>query len=227
MVVVMLIAILAMLAVPTMSVARNDRIAFDYARQTTEIIHHARARAAGTGSAHLVLFTTDGSYGPRGAVFSFEALDGSLPPAGPSPASSCRLNAQWNWAAGYVPGAAPDTLYRSKIVDFLNINAGSPAAVQTTEDITMEAFTNVAGVLAGPITSIMLCMTPNGTTWFGSGSSPSDALNGVNGLLSQTQPFKGTVEIQVVRHRAGAPVGIKRRVVISGAGAPRIRSEGT
>jgi prepilin-type N-terminal cleavage/methylation domain-containing protein len=51
MVVITLVAILAAIAVPKMAVARNDRLAFDYARQTSELFHNARARAMGRGSA--------------------------------------------------------------------------------------------------------------------------------------------------------------------------------
>jgi prepilin-type N-terminal cleavage/methylation domain-containing protein len=53
MVVVMLVAILAMIATPSMTEARNDRIAFDYASRYQQLLVKARARAAGTGSAHL------------------------------------------------------------------------------------------------------------------------------------------------------------------------------
>ncbi len=46
MVVIVLISLLAMIAAPSMSVARNDKIAWDYARQYQTLVHAARARAA-------------------------------------------------------------------------------------------------------------------------------------------------------------------------------------
>jgi len=71
----------------------------------------------------------------------------------------------------------------------------------------------------------MLCITPNGTTWLGTGASAADALTGANGILQQTLPFKGQIEFDVARHRGATVAGLRRRVIITGAGAPRIRSE--
>jgi type II secretory pathway pseudopilin PulG len=231
MVVVMLVAILAMIAVPTMAGARNDRIAFDYARQVSEIVHHARARASGTGSAHLVMFTTEATFGPRGAIISFEALDGVPPNAGPGPASSCRLNSQWNWVPTFVPGpVGMDPGYRARVVDFLNINATAGGDVRVSEDMKMEAGfpSGVAppgSPIVAPLTVVMLCITPNGTTWLGTGTSASDALTGTTGIFQQTLPFRGQIEIDVTRYRGALPAGLRRRVIIAGSGAPRIRSE--
>src|SRR5262245_4938637 len=94
MVVIMLVAILAMIAAPSMAVARNDQTAFNYARQASELIHNARARSMGRGAAHVVLFTTDANFGgDRGGIYVFEALDGTAPPTGPNPSGLCRSTA--------------------------------------------------------------------------------------------------------------------------------------
>ena len=51
------------------------------------------------------------------------------------------------------------------------------------------------------------------------------AVSEARALLSQGQPFTGIVELDVERHRGVAPVGLTRRVILAGAGAPRIRSQ--
>src|SRR5207245_1893651 len=88
MVVVVLIAILTALAVPTMSTARDDRLCFDFARRMASLVQHARSRAAARGAAHLIVF--DGDTGGAGRAVVFEALDGA---SLPNPVSSCKLPA--------------------------------------------------------------------------------------------------------------------------------------
>src|SRR5690348_10435510 len=74
MVVVLLVAILTALAMPSMSVARDDRLTFNYAQQIAGMIHRARARAAGRGAAHMVTVSPGAG---RGQFVLFEALDGT------------------------------------------------------------------------------------------------------------------------------------------------------
>ena len=223
MIVVMLVAILAMIAAPSMSTARNDRIAFDYARQTSGIFHEGRARAAGRGGAHLALFTTAAAIGTRGAIFLFEGLDGTAPPAGPSPIASCRSATQWNWAATYVPGVAPDATNRARLIEFLNINATATGTVQVSEDIFMRGFTVTDAGAKAPVTAIAVCTTPNGTTYVGTGATGAAAIT----AMTTATPFTGIAEVDVARHRSGGLVvaGLTRRVMLAGAGAPRILSQ--
>lgn len=221
MVVVVLIALLALIAAPSMSVARADRIAFDHARQVSELFHNGHARAAGRGAAHLVVFTKDASTGgTRGAVFVFEGLDGTPAPTGPNPSSSCKAGAQWTWAANYVPGAAADGTGRARFVDGMNINTTEASAVDSIEDITMRGFSNTAGVLA-EVGAIAVCTTPNGTTFVGTGTTVATAITEMVG----TMPFTGVVEVQIARHRTGGKAGLNRRVILAGGAAPRIKAE--
>ncbi len=230
MVVVMLVAILAVIAAPSMGTARNDRLAFDYARQTSELFHNARARAAGRGAAHLVVYTTDTSYGgDRGSVYVFEALDAAPPPAGPNPSTSCRVPAQWGGVVAYTPGSAP--LLRARLIDFLDVNRSEANSTQVLEDIRMVAhLTDVATAPPpGPhapgteiLKAIAVCTTPNGSTFVGTGATPAGA---IGAMVDANDTFKGTFEIDVMRRRGGNPVGLIRRVILSGAAAPRIKSE--
>ena len=222
MVVVMLIAILAMLAAPSMVRARSDRLAFSYARQVGELVHNARARSAGRGGAHLVVYSTE--WGARGAVLVFEALDGA-PAPGPNPTPSCRVPGQWSLVTGWAPGAT-DPNNRAAIVDALNINATSSADVVVQENITMIAnFTaSTSADPPVPIKSFALCTSPNGTTYFG--KSTTTAADAIKEMQESTAPFSDVVEVDVARHDGiGTVVGLKRRVIMAGAGSPRIKSE--
>jgi prepilin-type N-terminal cleavage/methylation domain-containing protein len=235
MVVVLLVAIIAMLAAPSMTAARNDRLAFDLARQASELFHNARARSSGRGAAHLVAFTTQSSIGTRGAIYVFEALDGSATP-GPNPSTTCRSAAQWKWASEYTPGPTGrvgellDTNRRTRLIDFVNANATGAGAIQVLEDIRMTAKLTplpdpdplgTPTSAESPIAFVM-CTTPNGSTYVGTGDSIEAA---VAKMTTATQTFKDLIEVDVARHRSGAAVGLTRRVLLPGAGAPRIKSE--
>jgi len=218
MVVVVLVAILAMLAAPSMTRARNDRLVFDYARQTSSLFHEGRARSFGRGAAHLVLFSTDpGAVGARGVVYVFEALDGA---STPGPSATCRSTTQWAWAKDFVPGVGPDAANRSRMVDFLNINATNPGAVQVVEDVKMEGATIAPDGTRTVAVVIAMCTTPSGTTFVGTGATAGDAI----AALAAAEPFTGILGIDVARHRGATIVGLNRRVLLAGAGAPRILS---
>lgn len=218
MVVVVLIAILATVAAPSMSTARNDRIAFDYARQVNGLIHEARARAAGRGAAHLALFTTDASVGgTRGATFLFEATLDDVPRPD---AAACRRPGRWNYARTYAPGAAADPTNRARLVDWLNINSTATGTVQVSEDIRMNGSV-IENTTTTPRAVIAICSTPNGTRYVGAGGTADDAIN----ALVTAAPFTGVVQIDVTRNRGANVVGLTRRILVPGAGAPRIHSQ--
>lgn len=231
MVVVGLVGILAAIAAPSMAVARNDRVAFDFARQTSEIFHNARARSSGRGAAHLVIFTTDSTWGggDRGAVYSFEALDGVAAPAGPNPSPTCRSAAQWADVASYTPSGTWPTFPRARVIDWFNVNTSSANSAQAIEDMRMVAhLTNTTTVSPIPhvpgaaIGAVAVCTTPNGSTFVGTGESPAAA---IGAMVAQTETYKNTWEVDVMRRRGGTPVGLIRRVIFTGAAAPRIKSE--
>lgn len=221
MVVVLLIAMLAALAAPSMTRARNDRLTFSYARQASEMVHNARARAAGRGAAQLVVYTK--ALGTRGALLVYEAHDGltaaSSPVEGPNPVSSCRNARQWD----NVPALTATTTQRWTLVEGLNLNASEAGAIQNTENIIMDGLAGTAVATPTAVVAWALCTTPNGTTYFGSGADAQAAI----GQMQLLPPFTGVAEVDVARHvPAGtAIVGLNRRVVISAGGAPRVKSE--
>jgi prepilin-type N-terminal cleavage/methylation domain-containing protein len=233
MVVVVLIALLAMIAAPSMVRARSDRLAFAFARDVSGAIHSARTRAAGRGAAHLVLYLQSTSSGDRGTVVIFEALDGTNAgsnPAGPNPSSSCRRPNQWAYASTWAPSAAADPANFAAVVEGVTANSnGNAGEVVEQENIRMKARFSTLGSATAPVDvtgAFAMCITPNGTTYYGSGASASAA---ITAMQQSTQPFVDIVEVDVARHAAGASnppiVGLNRRVIVAGSSAPRIKSE--
>jgi prepilin-type N-terminal cleavage/methylation domain-containing protein len=221
MVVVVLVAILAVLASPALSEARNDRIAFDYARQFQQILVQGRARAAGTGSSHLAVLG-GAPAGNRGYVYLYQALDGQPAAApGPNPVSSCKADPnQWTQAA-----VDPPVLNDSKalFIDKATLNRNG-----VNDDMNVFAELKFGAADTNPTAAVnylAICITPSGVTYVGSGTSASAAV----AAMRSASPFNGLAEVYIQRHLAGGTsataVGIRRRVVITGGAAPRVRSE--
>lgn len=220
MVVVVLIALLASLAVPSFSDARNDRVAFDYARQYQQVLVQGRARAAGTGSAHLALLGP-GAGAKRGQLRLYAALDGTPPTSGPNPVGSCKTDPlQWDDALPDPPdyhvhrvvGAAN----KVRFIDYAELNRPG-----VNDDMDLRARLWLNGAELDPASVIAVCITPAGVTYVGAGGSPGAAVT----AMRVAPPFTGMAEVHVQRHHAGAPVGLDRVVQISGGGAPRLRSQ--
>lgn len=223
MVVVVLIAILAAIAAPSLVRARNDRVAFDFARRASDLVHAARSRAMGTGAAHVLVYSNDTAMGGnRGALILFEALDGEAPPAGPNPHPSCRT-ATLNWVGSWTPGLLADS--RARFIDAVNVNDdGTGRSAQAKEEIWMSA-AKIAGGTTTTVSTFAVCITPNGTTYYGEGTSQAAAV----AAIATAQPFTDILELQVARHNggppSGTPVGLTRKVIMAGAAQPRIKSE--
>lgn len=224
MVVVVLVAILAALAAPSLVRARNDRVAFDYARRASDLVHAARTRAMGTGAAHVLVYTNETTMGGnRGALILFEALDGEPAPAGPNPHPSCRT-AALGWVGGWTPGNLANS--RARFIDAVNVNDdGSGKSAQAKEEIWMSASKAVGLAAPTVIPAFAVCVTPNGTTYYGEGGNQAAAV----AAIATASPFNDILELEVARHDgpppSGTVVGLKRKVIMAGAAQPRIKSE--
>ena len=210
MVVVVIVSVLAVLATPAMRDARDDRMAFDFARRIEQLEHRARARAAGRGAAQL--FVADPTPGIRGQFLLFEALDNILVPNGPNPVSTCKGLNEWNDVNTWTPGTISNS---ARIIDGINMN--ETAGVVVNADIRTQFFVNDAAVGA-----IAMCITPGGTTYVGSGGSRAAA---IANMQASVLPFNSFMEIRVTRNKLGVPRGLARKVLVAGSAAPRIKSE--
>jgi prepilin-type N-terminal cleavage/methylation domain-containing protein len=218
MVVVVLISVLAVIAAPALSVARDDRMAFDYARQIQQIAQRARVRAGARGAAHLV---TAGPSGTRGRVFMWEALDNTTAVnGGPNPVSSCKGVGQWAPAQTYAGGA----VVASNVARYVAGLDLDTAGLNVDADITATFYIAPDPSFAVPtaaVPALAICYTPSGTAYVASGPDVATAVTNM-----QTLPaFTGVADIQVNRHSAGTVVGLTRHVLVPGAGVARILSK--
>jgi len=214
-----MISILAIIAVPAMRAARDDRMAFDYARQFQGVIHRAEIRAMARGSAHLVLVDT--SVG-RGHISLFEGVD-ATPAAqnGPKPVSSCRGQRDatgtyvdhWAGAEGWAAGTPSPAL--SPLVESVTLDGPGVEA-------KMNLFAVLTEQTAGQVATIALCYTPGGTVYVGTGGNPTGAV----GTMRIASVYNQFFTIAIARHDAGNnPVGLTRRIIVAGGAAPRLVSQ--
>jgi type II secretory pathway pseudopilin PulG len=205
-VVVIVIGIVAALAIPSMSVTRSDRRAYDDAGSIMQLFRSARTRAIARGGAVLISMTTNGTT-DRGTFMMYEAVAANpgAVDAGPganTPYASCK--APMNWSTTAVP---PPTL-----VDGVNLNG----PFESQSDIQTQLFAyspTLASFAAGSI-----CWTPLGHSYlalYTTGAAVRPAM--FDGALPTTSPL----EIQVVRNSGG---GTYRSVLLPPNGMARLFS---
>jgi len=200
MVVIVMIAILAVIASPTLSIARDDAQIFRYAQQVRGMLIDARTRAAATGGAYL--FVAD-SPGEERRFMLYQALDGR---AMPNPATSCRTPGQWvnPIESATIAGT------RTRLVD------GFRLTNQVRARFGMRARDGVDFTASN---ALAICVTSQGTTFAAANTTADDAIAGA----SNAAPFAGIAEIQFERANATAGVNV-RTVVIPGGATPRVFS---
>lgn len=213
--VVVIIAVLALLAIPMMRGAKDDRATFDYARQMAQMIHRARTRAMARGAAHLAIFDATG--GGRGRLLLFEAHDADGDFAKKCNTQYSGAVNQWDevpaWASGVVGTYA-------KIVEGTDLNVGG-----INDDANIFARASVGGgaLLGGsaPL-AVAYCVTPGGATYVGSASTVALGIAAMQG----SSTFTATAELVVARHTLGSTmsVGLERHVLLAAGANPRIIS---
>lgn len=94
---IIIIGILAVMAIPSMSIASYDRDTYNDAGTIMQIFRSARTRAIARGSAVVVQMVTTGAY-TRGGFFTYEAT--SLNPNGATgaqtPTATCKYPTTWS-----------------------------------------------------------------------------------------------------------------------------------
>ncbi len=194
MVVVMIIAIAAGMAMPTMARAREERQAFEYAHSIGRLVSSAHSRATARGAAHLVWFHTNGT-ADRGTFVVFEARQNG------DPLGSCKTANFSGISAGPPAGTA-----NAVLIDAVNLN---PAAGATTYNTESELKVDNAAK-----SDAFICFSPSGRAFY------ADAAGG----LATSQPMSSVVEVHVKRMKGGVQDGLLRRVIIPSTGTPRLLS---
>jgi type II secretion system protein H len=203
MVVVLLVAIMAMIAVPTLSSARFDRHAYEDAGYILELFRTARTRALARGGAVLIHMKADNA-AQHGRFEMWDAVTADVGDGGTgtfqrTPMSSCKTPTVWSLGSSSTS---------SFFVDDVDMNG----VVEKEANI----FATVYDPTTTAVTDAYLCFTPLGHVYYSTTTSFDAAL-----------PLNGVVQIWVVQTDATQTngfKGIQRRVVIPSSGMPRIVS---
>jgi prepilin-type N-terminal cleavage/methylation domain-containing protein len=191
-VVVILVGIVAALAIPSMSVARFDRRAYDDAGAIMQLFRSARTRAIARGGAMLITMSATPP-ADRGTFLMYEAVSPNANPGGGAtglartPVASCRSPAVWT------PLDATNT--GVLLVDGLNLNS----QLDVMADISTAMFIYTSPIAAGqtPITTgASICWTPLGRSYIAVGAATTTMFNG---LLPTVSPL----ELRVQRTNGG------------------------
>jgi Tfp pilus assembly protein FimT len=145
MMVVIIVAILTILAVPSMSSARMDQTAYKDAGAIMQLVRSARTRAIARGGALLITMTSSGTV-DRGTFLLYE----NTSKVGGIPSTTCGPPTDWSGLTSTQTVA---------LIDGVNLNgtAESDAALQTT--LTFPPGTSVA------TGELCVCFTPVGRSY--------------------------------------------------------------
>jgi prepilin-type N-terminal cleavage/methylation domain-containing protein len=184
-VVVIIIGVVAALAVPTMSLARFDRHAYDDAGAIMSLFRSARTRAIARGGAVLITITADGKT-DRGTFRVYEAVSANPTTAGGAtaprtPVSSCKAPTDWTDTNNFV------------FVDSLNLNG----TIETQADIQTVINTYATTTTAAATKVANVCWTPLGRSYLAIDKPAAKYM--FDGQLPTTSPL----ELQVTRTGGG------------------------
>jgi prepilin-type N-terminal cleavage/methylation domain-containing protein len=186
-VVVIIIGIVAALAIPSMSVGRFDRHAYDDAGAIMQLFRSARTRAIARGGAVVLAMSANGT-ADRGTFTMWEAVAPNANSTGGlnrTPVATCKTPTSWN------PLAASNT--NVLLVDGLNLNS----TIEADADIETQAFQypDPTNNSAAAFTSGFVCYTPLGRSYLFIGVGPPV----FDGLLPAITPL----ELRVTRSGGG------------------------
>lgn len=196
MIVVILLAIIALVAVPGVGLWRADARTREGAYAVLKLLRGARYAAMREGAAYAVRYTAAGSNG----LGTFEAFRGMT--------NHCR---QGDWAdATGVHGAV-------SVLDMARFNptVGTPRATDTGRHV-VQAIWNVAGA-TNPESNAVLCYEPSGrvyTTTIGYASTVIAAFT--------LTPQRLDIRVTTTGTRDGAAESVERSVLLPSGGQPRM-----
>jgi len=213
MVVVILVGILAVMALPAMSVASVDRRSYNDTLLVAELFREARTRAMGRGAAQMVSFSSNYGGGDRGTFLVWEAQSVAAPPTGILPAGSPMSTCGWPtvWPASGATCAPGGPGITANCVDGVNLNG----QIELYDGIRTAMSTQ-----AGPVTTGAVCFTPLGRTYLFVGAGTPVFLSG--------SPMVGELQISLSHtypgDSSGTLVGITRTILLPNSGSTRIIS---
>jgi type II secretory pathway pseudopilin PulG len=214
MVVVIIIGVIAALAIPTMSIARFDRLAYNDAGAIMQLFRSARTRAIARGGAVLITIGANGAT-DRGTFAMFEAVapnaGGTSQGLARTPVTSCKAPTDWT-----VLPAVGALLNTNTILGLDGVNLNGP--LENDADIQTQLFVYGFGsTLAGARTALTgggsICWTPLGRSYIATGARSATMFAGM-------MPTVSPLELQV-QHAKG---GTYRSVLVPPNGMARLFS---
>jgi prepilin-type N-terminal cleavage/methylation domain-containing protein len=167
-VVVTIIAIVAAVAIPSMTSGQFDRRVFTDAAGIGEIVREARTRAVGRGAAELLTLTSDGSLN-KFTVRLDESVQANPSGGGSNvPVSSCGAPTIWT-------GAGASSTFVDQF-SFTRADSSGKATLEGQAQILARMvypFTTASTTWVADNTSIYLCFTPSGRVLFSTTAAPS------------------------------------------------------
>lgn len=204
MVVVTLVAILAVLALPSMGAAKSDRHAYDDAGDVMQLFRTARTRAVGRGAAQLVHMLGDQT-SQHGRFEIWEAVAPNPTGNGLNrvPVANCKTPTVWTLTTN--SGT-------SNFVDAVDMN-GVP------EQIGQIWASIIDPTSLAVVSEAFLCFTPVGRVYYYTGSSQPN--------FDVAAPFTGVLTVQVTRGSTTAAntQGALRTILVPGSGMARLVSQ--
>ena len=208
----MIIGILAALAIPTMSTAKDDREVYGDAGGIMQLFREARTRAVARGAAEMISMTSSGT-SDRGTFDLWEAvgLNATGNGAARSPLPNCALPTSW----------LPLTDGNQAIVHIDGFHITSSAGITVNADIETRLF-YYQDPTANTKTAVnvgYICYTPLGRAYMSLGGGAQPVFDGV-------LPTVGVVQIDVTRglNINGSAIGTIRSVLLPPNGMARLFS---
>jgi type IV fimbrial biogenesis protein FimT len=216
MVAVILIAVVAVAAIPAMQKANADRRAFSYATTAASIIRDARTRAIAHGDPVLVVLCSgdtcpaSSAATDNGSIRVFDPASIVCPPT--IKQSTCDSE---QWTIGDVADMTDPSMVAaannvSSPVDGLDLNG--TGVKDGAENIVTE-MANQAGTV---LKNAYICFSPAGKAYLSTDTAPTQqpTFNGVT-------PMTGNITFSIARQNGG----LKRTVIIPSNGAARVVSQ--
>jgi type II secretory pathway pseudopilin PulG len=187
MVVVIIIALLAALAIPSMRLQRDDREAYEDAASIMMLFREARTRAIARGGAELIAMSANGA-GDRGTFMLYEAVSPNA--AGGlarTPVSRCKNPTSWQ----PLSAANPNVL----AVDGVNLN-GAATTIEATADIETQLlwYADPTSASSTTLNVGFICYTPLGRSYVSPGATP---------VFDGGLPTTGPIVARILRANGG------------------------
>lgn len=207
---IMIIGILAVMAVPSMSIASYDRDMYNDAGAIMQVFRRARTRAIARGSAVVVQMIVNGSY-PQGGFFTYEAVSSNPNAAAgtQTPMASCKYPTTW-------------PISTLTLLDGFAVNP-AVESVDALAGISAQPYVYTSGVTAGAtFTEGYVCYTPLGRSYF----AISPTVAGAPTLATSGAPvFTGLSSISALEIRVTRTDGPTiRSVLVPNSGTARLFS---